>query len=81
MSITDNKGIEEAPMTIKMFWAIIMGAASLIFTLTGNIDGIKIVKTIAGFPILIMGIVMVILFIIYILKHSKDKDIQDMMVD
>lgn len=80
MSIADNKGIEEAPMTIKMFWAIIMGAASLIFTLTGNIDGIKIVKTIAGFPILIMGIVMVILFIIYILKHSKDKNIQDMMI-
>ena len=78
MSISDNKGVEEAPMTIKLFWAIIMGVASLIFTLTGSIDGIKIVKTIAGFPILIMGIVMMIMFIIYIIKHGNDKEIKDM---
>lgn len=81
MSINDNKGVEEAPMAIKLFWAIIMGAASLIFTLTGSIDGIKIVKTIAGFPILIMGIVMMIMFIVYIIKYSKNKEIKDMMVD
>lgn len=71
MSIVDNKGVEEAPMTIKLFWAIIMGASSLIFTLTGSIDGIKIVKTLAGFPILIMGIVMVIMFVIYIIKYDE----------
>ena len=81
MSIVDNKDIEEAPMGIKLFWAIIMGAASLIFTLTGSIDGIKIVKTIAGFPILIMGIAMVVMFIIYIIKHGRDKEIKDMMVE
>ena len=80
MSIVDNKGVEEAPIGIKLFWAIIMGAASLIFTLTGSIDGIKIVKTIAGFPILIMGIAMVVMFIIYIIKHGRDKEIKDMMV-
>ena len=79
MSIVDNKNVDEAPMTIKMFWAVIMGVASLIFTLTGNIDGIKIVKTIAGFPILIMGLAMVILFIIYIIRYSKDEEIQNMM--
>lgn len=79
MSIVNNKDVEEAPMGIKLFWAIIMGAASLIFTLTGSIDGIKIVKTIAGFPILIMGIVMVVMFIIYIIKHGRDKEIKDMM--
>lgn len=56
-----------------------MGAASLIFTLTGSIDGIKIVKTIAGFPILIMGIAMVVMFVIYIIKHGRDKEIKDMM--
>lgn len=81
MSIVDNKDIEEAPMGIKLFWAIIMGAASLIFTLTGSIDGIKIVKTIAGFPILIMGIAMVVMFIVYIIKHGRDKEIKDMMVE
>lgn len=80
MSIVDNKGVEEAPIGIKLFWAIIMGAASLIFTLTGSIDGIKIVKTIAGFPILIMGIAMVVMFIIYIIKHGRDKEIKDMMI-
>ena len=79
MSILDNKDVEEAPMSIKLFWAILMGAASLIFTLTGNIDGIKIVKTIAGFPILIMGLAMVILFIVYMIKHGKDSEIRDMM--
>lgn len=73
-------GVEEAPIGIKLFWAIIMGAASLIFTLTGSIDGIKIVKTIAGFPILIMGIAMVVMFIIYIIKHGRDKEIKDMMI-
>ena len=81
MSIADNKGVDEAPTGIKLFWAIIMGAASLIFTLTGNIDGIKIVKTIAGFPILIIGITMVVMFVIYILKHGKDKEIKNMMSD
>lgn len=81
MSIVDNKGVEEAPVGIKLFWAIIMGAASLIFTLTGSIDGIKIVKTIAGFPILIMGIAMIVMFIIYILKHGRDKEIKDMMIE
>lgn len=80
MSIVDNKGVEEAPIGIKLFWAIIMGAESLIFTLTGSIDGIKIVKTIAGFPILIMGIAMVVMFIIYIIKHGRDKEIKDMMI-
>lgn len=80
MSIVDNKGVEEAPIGIKLFWAIIMGAASLIFTLTGSIDGIKIVKTIASFPILIMGIAMVVMFIIYIIKHGRDKEIKDMMI-
>lgn len=80
MSIVDNKGVEEAPIGIKLFWAIIMGAASLIFTLTGSIDGIKIVKTIAGFPILIMGLAMVVMFIIYIIKHGRDKEIKDMMI-
>ena len=50
-----------------------MGGAALIFTLTGNISGIKIVKTIAGFPILIMGLVMVVMFVIYVIKQGKDK--------
>ena len=57
-----------------------MGAASLIFTLARSIDGIKIVKTIAEFSILVMGIAMVVMFIIYIIKHGRDKEIKDMMI-
>ena len=56
-----------------------MGAVSLIFTLTESIEGIKIVKTIAGFQILIMGTAMVVMFVIYIIKHERDKEIKDMM--
>lgn len=71
MTIRDNIGVDEAPAAIKLMWGLIMGLAALVFTLTGNIDGIKIVKTIAGFPILIMSLVMVVMFLIHIIK---DKD-------
>lgn len=81
MSISENKNVEEAPIGVKLFWAIMIGLASLIFTLTGNIDGIKIVKTIAGFPILIIGIAMVVMFLIYIIKHKNDKELKDMIKD
>lgn len=79
MTIRDNIGVNEAPAAIKFMWGVIMGAAALVFTLTGNIDGIKIVKTIAGFPILILGLIMVIMFWVYIVRHGNDKEIQDMI--
>lgn len=81
MTIRDNIGVNEAPASIKLMWGLIMGIAALVFTLTGNIDGIKIVKTFAGFPILIMGLAMAILFLIYMLKHGKDKEVRNMMDD
>lgn len=81
MTIKNNIGVNEAPAAIKLMWGLIMGAASLVFTLTGGLEGIKIVKTIAGFPILIMGIAMMIMFIIYIIKYGKSKEVKDMMVD
>ena len=73
ITIKNNNDVNEAPATIKLMWGLIMGGAALIFTLTGNISGIKIVKTIAGFPILIMGLVMVVMFVIYVIKQGKDK--------
>lgn len=81
MTIKNNIGVNEAPAQIKLMWGLIMGAASLVFTLTGGLEGIKIVKTIAGFPILIMGIAMMIMFLIYIFKNLRTKKIQDMMID
>lgn len=81
MTIRDNIGVNEAPVFIKLMWGLIMGGSALIFTLTGNIDGIKILKTFAGFPILILGIVMVAMFMIYVLKHGKDQEVTDSMID
>lgn len=71
ISLKENNDIDEAPMSIKLIWGILIGVAALVFTLTGSIDGIKIIKTIAGFPILIIGIAIVIMFIIYIIKNRK----------
>lgn len=79
MTIKDNSGIKEAPAAIKLMWGLIIGVASLICTLTGGLEGIKIVKTIAGFPILIMGILMMIMFIIYITQKANHKEISKMM--
>lgn len=81
MTIKNNIGVNEAPAQIKLMWGLIMGVTSLVFTLTGGLEGIKIVKTIAGFPILIVGIAMMIMFIVYIIKHGKDKEVKDMMAD
>jgi choline-glycine betaine transporter len=81
MTIKNNVGINEAPFQIKLCWGLLMGATSLVFTLTGGLDGIKIVKTIAGFPILFIEIAMVLCFIMYIVKHGKDPEVKEMMVD
>ncbi len=55
---------DEAPMPIKVIWGAIIGAVSLVFTLTGNIEGIKIVKTVCGYPVLILGIAMMVMFFV-----------------
>ena len=72
MTIKNNIGVNEAPAAVKLLWGVLMGAAALVFTLTGSIEGIKIVKTMAGFPILIMGIVMVVMFLVYIVRKGKE---------
>ena len=78
MTIRNNADVNEAPAVIKLLWGTIMGLAALVFTLTGSIDGIKIVKTIAGFPILIMGIAAVLLFFIYVSRvRSSDEKAED----
>lgn len=75
MSLRRSDGVEEAPWGIKLMWGLVIGGAALVFTLTGSIDGIKIVKTIAGYPILILGIVAMICFVIALFKgRSRDLD-------
>lgn len=80
ITLKDNKNVDEAPMSIKLMWGILMGATALVFTLTGSIDGIKIIKTMAGFPILIIGIAMVIMFVIYVIKNT-DKINEEIIVE
>lgn len=81
MSIQNNSDVNEAPTALKIMWGVIMGLSALVFTLTGSIDGIKIIKTIAGYPILIIGIAMIIMFLVYIAKHGHSKEIKAMMRD
>lgn len=79
MSLKDSEGIDEAPMKLKLMWGVVIGAAALIFTLTGSIDGIKIVKTIAGYPILILGLMALLSFLVamYTKGTKLNKEIAD----
>ncbi|MDR1249107.1 MAG: BCCT family transporter [Treponema sp.] len=71
MTIKNNEGVREAPMQIKLGWGVLMGATSFIFVLNGGLDGIKVVKTIAGFPILFLEIAICVTFLVYIIKRAQ----------
>ncbi len=71
MSLKDNNNINEAPISIKLFWGLLMGITSVIFVLNGGLEGVKVVKTIAGFPILFLQVAMMFGFIKYMYKHGK----------
>ncbi|MEG1431478.1 BCCT family transporter [Eubacterium sp.] len=66
--------VKEAPLPIKVFWGVLIGAVSVLFVCSGGIEGIKIVKTIAGFPILFIQIAMIIGFLRYFLKGKNKND-------
>ncbi len=59
---------EEPPIGMKLFWGIFMGALAIVALMIGGIDGVKIIKTFAGIPIMFLLIFMLIGFI----KHRKD---------
>lgn len=71
MSIDSKKPMNEAPMRIKLFWGILIGAIAVIFVTCGGIEGVKVVKTIAGVPILFLGIFMIFGFIRYFVKGGE----------
>jgi len=70
ISLRNNDGVEEAPKSLKIFWGLLIGASALVFTLTGGISGIQMVKTFAGFPILFVGLAMLAGFMKYILTKA-----------
>lgn len=76
MSMKQSAGMKEAPLPVKVFWGVLIGAVSVLFVVTGGINGIKIVKTIAGYPMLFIEIAMIIGFLKYFLSgKAKDDEI------
>jgi choline-glycine betaine transporter len=73
MSLKDNIGVKEAPLSIKLFWGIYMGLTAYIFILNGGIDGTKVVMALSGFPILIIEMLMMF-GIFYKLIYKADYD-------
>ena len=65
MTLKNNHDIKEAPVSVKLFWGLLMGLTSIVFVLNGGLEGIKVVKTLAGFPILFIEIAMMVGFIKY----------------
>ncbi|WKY45171.1 BCCT family transporter [Eubacteriaceae bacterium ES2] len=74
MSLKQSKGVKEAPLPVKVFWGVFIGVISLVFVISGGIDGIKIVKTIAGFPILFIELAMILSFVTYLVKGKYKRD-------
>ncbi|VYU66049.1 Glycine betaine transporter BetL [Eubacterium limosum] len=74
MSLKHVKDGAESPVWIKLFWGILIGAVSLVFVLSGGVEGIKIVKTIAGFPIVFLEFIMMAGFIYHMVKKRNKRD-------
>lgn len=70
MSLKNSENVDEAPLSVKFFWGMLMGCTSVIFVLNGGVEGIKVVKTIAGFPILIIEMLMMGAIIWYLYSNS-----------
>ena len=71
MSVKNSGGVlKEAPIQLKLGWGIILGLTAYIFVLTGGLQGIQVVKTMAGFPIMFLQGTIVVGFLIYMIKRS-----------
>ncbi|AOT68887.1 BCCT family transporter [Geosporobacter ferrireducens] len=73
MTLKNNMNVKEAPAVIKLCWGLLMGLTSIIFVLNGGLEGIKVVKTLAGFPILFIEIAMMVGFIVYMYNKPKEE--------
>ena len=78
-NVHENGGTTiEAPIAMKLFWGILMGATSLVFMYIGGLDGIKVVKTIAGIPILMLEIAMLTGFTLLLIRKGRAKPVTDL---
>lgn len=71
MSLKEASESEEPPATLKLFWGILLIAVALVFTLSGGIEGIKIVKSLCGMPIAFLAVAMLVGFIKYMGKRPR----------
>lgn len=71
MTLKNNHDIKEAPVSVKLFWGLLMGLTSIVFVLNGGLEGIKVVKTLAGFPILFIEIAMMVGFIKFMSQNKN----------
>jgi choline-glycine betaine transporter len=71
LTIKNNEGVKEAPMQLKLGWGVLMGVVAFIFVLNGGLEGIKVVKTIAGFPILFVEMAISITFLVYFIRRAQ----------
>lgn len=61
---------DEAPISIKVFWGVLMASISVLFLSTGGLNGAKSVKAITGFPIFIIELAAVIGFLVFFAKRK-----------
>lgn len=50
-----SNGGEEAPLSIKIIWGVVVGVVALVFISTLGIDGIKMMSYLGGFPALLLS--------------------------
>ncbi|MCL1995162.1 MAG: BCCT family transporter [Defluviitaleaceae bacterium] len=70
MTVKNAQESDEPPIPLKIFWGVLIAATALIFTLAAGLDGIRMVTTIAGFPVVFLGLAMVYGFVKHIIKQG-----------
>lgn len=65
---------EEPPMKMKIFWGLLMGGVAVVSLMIGGIDGVKMIKTMAGIPILFFEVLMIIGFVRHRMHMGSDNN-------
>lgn len=70
-SMKESSEAEEAPAALKLFWGVVLIGVALVSTLTGGIDGIKMVKSFSGLPTTFLTTFMVAGFLRYMANRPR----------
>ena len=66
----DNKA-KNSPHTLKVFWALLVGAIAFILLFSGGLGALQTASIVCGFPILILQLVMAVAYIKSMRQRSK----------